>query len=50
MLLAAVGALLAEGRDPILIEVFTDNAGALGLYESCGFRVTSSYAYYSNPI
>jgi ribosomal protein S18 acetylase RimI-like enzyme len=38
--------LAAEGRDPIRIEVATDNPRALGLYRSCGFSETNAYAYY----
>jgi ribosomal protein S18 acetylase RimI-like enzyme len=42
----AVDLLISQGLDRVLIEVDTDNANALGLYESCGFRVTSEYGFY----
>jgi ribosomal protein S18 acetylase RimI-like enzyme len=46
MLLYAVDTLLSENWGRILIEVFTDNENALGLYESCGFRLQRTYGYY----
>jgi ribosomal protein S18 acetylase RimI-like enzyme len=46
MLMHAIDILLAEGWARVLIEVFTDNENALGLYESCGFRVSRTYGYY----
>ena len=46
MLVDAVDALLADGWDRILIEVVTDNVRALTLYQSCGFRVVTAYAFY----
>jgi ribosomal protein S18 acetylase RimI-like enzyme len=46
MLLDAVDALVADGWKRILIEVATDNEGALGLYQFCGFRVTTKYGFY----
>jgi ribosomal protein S18 acetylase RimI-like enzyme len=47
MLQDAVAILLAERWEQVVIEVFTDNDRALGLYESCGFRVTATYGYYA---
>lgn len=47
MLLDAADTLLDERWERILIEVFTDNDRALGLYESCGFRVTSTYMFFT---
>ena len=41
-----VDALLADDREPILLEVETDNRAALGLYHACGFREISTYRYY----
>jgi hypothetical protein len=41
-----VAALLADDREPILLEVETDNRAALGLYHACGFREISTYRYY----
>jgi ribosomal protein S18 acetylase RimI-like enzyme len=46
MLMDIVAGLLAEGRERIIIEVATDNRRALGLYESCGFKVVSAFGYY----
>jgi ribosomal protein S18 acetylase RimI-like enzyme len=46
LLLDAVDLLVAEGRRRILIEVATDNEGALGLYRSCGFAVKTAYGFY----
>jgi ribosomal protein S18 acetylase RimI-like enzyme len=46
MLLDSVELLTAEGITRIRLEVETDNSGALGLYESCGFRVQREYGYY----
>jgi ribosomal protein S18 acetylase RimI-like enzyme len=46
MLLDTVALLTADGLDRIRLEVETDNSGALGLYESCGFRVQREYGYY----
>lgn len=46
MLLEAVELLLAEGNEDVAIEVATDNRGALGLYESCGFERAAAYAYH----
>ena len=47
MLLETIDMLLAEGRRQIRIEVETENRGALGLYEACGFRRTTAYLYYA---
>lgn len=38
--------LLAEGRQPIWIEVETDNQSALGLYRACGFVERQTYGYW----
>jgi ribosomal protein S18 acetylase RimI-like enzyme len=46
MLLDAVDLLLGEGHQRIIIEVATDNVGALGLYQSCGFKVATTYGFY----
>ena len=46
----AVEVLLADDCPPIplpiLLEVETDNRGALSLYQTCGFRENSTYRYY----
>jgi ribosomal protein S18 acetylase RimI-like enzyme len=47
MLLEAVDRLLAMDLPRILIEVSVDNPSALGLYESCGFRVQREYGYFT---
>jgi ribosomal protein S18 acetylase RimI-like enzyme len=46
ILLEAVDRLLAMNLPRILIEVSVDNPSALGLYESCGFRVQREYGYF----
>ena len=46
MLSDIVAMLVNEGRNDIRIEVETNNRNALSLYESCGFKVTSTYGYY----
>lgn len=46
MLVDAVDALLADGWARVLIEVATDNKGALALYRSCGFREVTAYVFY----
>jgi ribosomal protein S18 acetylase RimI-like enzyme len=34
---------------PIMLDVETDNAPAIGLYKSCGFRIKTTYDYYARP-
>jgi ribosomal protein S18 acetylase RimI-like enzyme len=46
ILLETVDLLIAEGHGRVMLEVATDNPNALGLYQSCGFRVTNEYGYY----
>jgi ribosomal protein S18 acetylase RimI-like enzyme len=41
-----VAELTAKGNSRIRLEVDCHNEGALGLYLSCGFEVTSGYDYY----
>ena len=50
ILLETVDGLLAEGWERIIIEVATDNVGALGLYKSCGFKVATAYGFYDLDI
>ena len=38
--------ILAQGQRRVALEVETQNERALGLYQSCGFRVTGCYQYY----
>ena len=47
MLTNAVQRLADQGFKRVLIEVATGNANALGLYESCGFRIVSEYGFYT---
>jgi ribosomal protein S18 acetylase RimI-like enzyme len=47
MLREAVDQLMGMRLPRILLEVAVDNRGALGLYESCGFRVQREYGYYT---
>ncbi|MGH2403565.1 MAG: GNAT family N-acetyltransferase [bacterium] len=46
MLAQTVDTLRGEAWEEILIEVATENRGALTLYRSCGFREVTSYGYY----
>jgi ribosomal protein S18 acetylase RimI-like enzyme len=39
--------VLATGQQHIVLEVATENKNALSLYQSCGFRETGRYDYYS---
>jgi ribosomal protein S18 acetylase RimI-like enzyme len=50
MLRDAIDRLLAEKWPQICIDVATDNQNALGLYQSCGFRVTQNYGFYFLPL
>jgi len=47
MLIDVIDLLTAAGLQKITLEVATENAKALGLYESCGFRVASEYGFYA---
>ena len=47
ILLDAVDLLLPRNLPRILIEVAVENRNALGLYESCGFRIAQEYGYYA---
>ncbi len=49
LLMWAVAYLADQGHQRIALEVATDNANALGLYQSCGFVVTNEFAYHSFP-
>ncbi len=46
ILARTVQEILAHGQQYIALEVETQNERALGLYQSCGFRVTGCYQYY----
>jgi len=42
--------LRSQGTDRMSLEVASENSGALGLYESCGFVVRSTNDYYKLPL
>jgi ribosomal protein S18 acetylase RimI-like enzyme len=46
LLSQTIALLRDESASPINIEVETDNAAALGLYQSCGFAPQHTYGYY----
>jgi len=46
ILMGVLDTLIAEDPPHIMIEVDTDNAVALALYRSCGFREVATYQYY----
>jgi ribosomal protein S18 acetylase RimI-like enzyme len=46
ILLETVDLLIEAGHARILLEVAVDNPSALGLYQSCGFRVINEFGYY----
>lgn len=46
ILARTVQEILARGQQQITLEVATTNKHALSLYQSCGFKETSSYDYY----
>jgi mycothiol synthase len=47
VLLLAVRKLTEEGLSSIMLQVAAENAAALQLYKSCGFRETSTMDYFS---
>jgi ribosomal protein S18 acetylase RimI-like enzyme len=46
MLRDAIEILVAEAWPQIVIDVVTENRNALKLYQSCGFRETTTYGFY----
>jgi len=46
ILLSAIQKLQETGARAVMLQVAADNATALGLYESCGFRKTSTMDYF----
>ncbi len=50
ILTQTVQEILKSGRKHIWLEVSTVNKHALTLYQSCGFKETGSYDYYSFPL
>ena len=49
LLAATLQAMRSEGQTRFSLDVATDNAQALSLYESCGFRTTNIYDYHTVP-
>ncbi len=50
MLARTIQELLAIGQQRITLEVEAANKNALGLYQSCGFKESSQYHYYTLDI
>ncbi|HEY1016259.1 MAG TPA: GNAT family N-acetyltransferase [Herpetosiphonaceae bacterium] len=50
ILLKTVAYLRGLGKAPISLEVATENARALGLYQSCGFGEASANDYFAQPL
>jgi ribosomal protein S18 acetylase RimI-like enzyme len=46
MLASTIADIVAERPQPILLEVETDNARAMGLYQAFGFTIIRTYDYY----
>jgi ribosomal protein S18 acetylase RimI-like enzyme len=46
MLEELIPMLRAQSNKPIMLEVDVTNAHALGLYQSCGFQIKTTYGYY----
>ncbi len=47
MLEEAIRGIQASSQKRIMLEVDTENANALGLYRSCGFKESRTYGYYA---
>ena len=47
MLEETIRAIRKTSQKPIMLDVETDNAPAIGLYESCGFRIKTTYNYFN---
>jgi ribosomal protein S18 acetylase RimI-like enzyme len=47
MLEEMIRMLRTTSSQPIMLDVETDNASAIGLYTSCGFRIKTTYDYYN---
>ena len=47
MLEETIRIIRAEGQKRIMLDVETDNTNAMGLYQSCGFEIKSTYDYYN---
>ena len=46
MLEEAIRTIRAETQKRIMLDVETDNTNAIGLYQSCGFEIKTTYDYY----
>jgi ribosomal protein S18 acetylase RimI-like enzyme len=42
-----IRAIRTTSQRPIMLDVETDNASAIGLYKSCGFDIKTTYDYYN---
>lgn len=49
MLEEAIRSIRAETQKSIMLDVETDNTNAIGLYQSCGFEIKTTYDYYDLP-
>ena len=49
MLEEAIRSIRAETQKHIMLDVETDNTNAIGLYQSCGFEIKTTYDYYNLP-
>lgn len=50
MLEETIHIIQANSQKQIMLEVDTDNSGAINLYRSCGFKVETTYGYYNLDI
>lgn len=50
LLEAVIRTIQAKRQRPITLEVETNNTNAIGLYQSCGFEVKTTYDYYNLDI
>jgi ribosomal protein S18 acetylase RimI-like enzyme len=50
MLEEAIRNIRAGSQKPIMLDVETDNTNAIGLYQSCGFEIKTTYDYYGLDI
>ncbi len=45
----AIRSICAETQKRVMLDVETDNTNAIGLYQSCGFEIKTTYDYYNLP-
>jgi ribosomal protein S18 acetylase RimI-like enzyme len=50
MLEEAIRIIRAGSQKPIMLDVETDNTNAIGLYQSCGFEIKTTYDYFGLDI